>query len=115
MRALRARYPLELVSAKNDDSMNSTFGNRDAVDAQTAKLILHPLDAAARGLQSGDAVKVYNDRGSCLMTASVEDGVRPRRGARSLCKMEQAVPRWLWHKCIDFRPPCRHRRRTDFL
>jgi anaerobic selenocysteine-containing dehydrogenase len=75
--ALRARYPLELVSSKNDDSMNSTFGNRAAVDAQTAKLILHPADASARGLHSGDAVKVYNDRGSCLLIASVEDGVRP--------------------------------------
>ncbi len=26
---MRAHYPLELVSSKNDDSMNSTFGHRD--------------------------------------------------------------------------------------
>jgi anaerobic selenocysteine-containing dehydrogenase len=34
--ALRRKYPLELISPKNDDSMNSTFGHRDAVDLQTA-------------------------------------------------------------------------------
>ena len=27
--ALRRKYPLELISPKNDDSMNSTFGHRD--------------------------------------------------------------------------------------
>jgi anaerobic selenocysteine-containing dehydrogenase len=36
-RDLRARYPLELISPKNDDSMNSTFGDRDSVDLQTAR------------------------------------------------------------------------------
>ena len=29
---LLARYPLEMISPKNDDSMNSTFGNRPEVD-----------------------------------------------------------------------------------
>ena len=33
---LRTKYPLELISPKNDDSMNSTFGNREDVDRQTA-------------------------------------------------------------------------------
>ncbi|MGA2268484.1 MAG: hypothetical protein ABSH44_08455 [Bryobacteraceae bacterium] len=36
--ALRRKYPLELISPKNDDSMNSTFGHRDAMDLQTATL-----------------------------------------------------------------------------
>lgn len=27
---LRSKYPLELISSKNDNSMNSTFGNRPA-------------------------------------------------------------------------------------
>ena len=30
--SLRSKYPLELISPKNDDSMNSTFGHRDSVD-----------------------------------------------------------------------------------
>jgi anaerobic selenocysteine-containing dehydrogenase len=68
---LRARYPLELVSSKNDDSMNSTFGNRSSTDRQTAKLLVHQADASARDIENGDSVRVYNDRGSCILTAEV--------------------------------------------
>jgi anaerobic selenocysteine-containing dehydrogenase len=74
---LRSRYPLELVSSKNDDSMNSTFGNRPGTDAQTAKAFLHTVDAAARGIADGDSVRVYNDRGSCILTADVNGAVPP--------------------------------------
>ncbi|HXG31823.1 MAG TPA: molybdopterin oxidoreductase family protein [Bryobacteraceae bacterium] len=75
--ALRRRYPLELISPKNDDSMNSTFGNRPAVDRQTSHITLHPADAAARGIADGDPVRVFNDRGSLLLMARVADTVRP--------------------------------------
>lgn len=74
--ALRARYPLELVSSKNDDSMNSTFGFRAGVDAQTSILHMHTADAAARGIESGDRVRVFNDRGSIVLTADVDGTVR---------------------------------------
>jgi len=70
--ALASRYPLELVSAKNDDSMNSTFGHRLAVDEQTARLSIHPDDARARGIVQGMRVRVQNDRGYCFLTASVD-------------------------------------------
>jgi anaerobic selenocysteine-containing dehydrogenase len=72
--SLRTRYPLELISSKNDDSMNSTFGNRPQVDADTALLHLHHADAMTRGIQTGDRVRVFNDRGSLLLRADV-DGV----------------------------------------
>ncbi len=52
MRNSAAKYPLELISPKNDDSMNSTFGHRDAVDRATAALHLNSADAASRGIQS---------------------------------------------------------------
>jgi anaerobic selenocysteine-containing dehydrogenase len=74
---LRRKYPLELVSAKNDDSMNSTFGHRDSVDLQTAALHLCAQDAAARGIETSDQVRVFNDRGSCVLVAAVGDTVRP--------------------------------------
>jgi anaerobic selenocysteine-containing dehydrogenase len=73
---LRARYPLELISSKNDDSMNSTFGHRSAVDRQTAVVYLHASDAAARGIATGDLVRVFNDRGSLMLRADVDGGVR---------------------------------------
>ena len=71
---LRKRYPLEMISSKNDDSMNSTFGNRAGVDRQTAVMHLHSGDAEARGIRTGDRVRAFNDRGSLLLTAEV-DGV----------------------------------------
>ena len=75
--ALRRQYPLELISPKNDDSMNSTFGHRDAVDRQTATLEMHPDDAAARAIQDSDTVRAFNDRGSCVLEARVNGSVRP--------------------------------------
>jgi anaerobic selenocysteine-containing dehydrogenase len=75
--ALVSRYPLELVSAKNDDSMNSTFGHRRDVDEQTARLSIHPDDASRRGIVQGMLVRVANDRGSCFFVASVNNDVAP--------------------------------------
>jgi anaerobic selenocysteine-containing dehydrogenase len=69
--ALRRKYPLELISSKNDDSMNSTFGNRAGVDQDTAILHLHPTDAEPRAIRTGDRVRVFNDRGSLLLNAKV--------------------------------------------
>lgn len=74
---LRREYPLELISPKNDDSMNSTFGHRDSVDRDTATAHLHAADAAPRGIQTGDSVRIYNRRGSCLLVARVDESVRP--------------------------------------
>ncbi len=73
--ALRARFPLELISPKNDDSMNSTFGNRPDNDAQTAWITLNAADAARRGVAMGDQVRIYNERGSCVLAARVDDSV----------------------------------------
>ncbi len=74
-RQLAAKYPLEMISPKNDDSMNSTFGNRDIVDRQTAVLHIAVADAAGRGIADADQVRMWNDRGSCLMVARVDDTV----------------------------------------
>src|SRR5580658_654453 len=79
---LRRKYPFELISPKNDDSMNSTFGHRDAVDRETATLHLNGEDAARLGIHAEDQVRVYNGRGSCVLIASIDsasiDGaVRP--------------------------------------
>ncbi len=74
--ALRGKYPLELVSSKNDDSMNSTFGNRPGVDDDTSILHLHPSDAGPREIRSGDRVRVFNDRGSLLLKANVDGMVQ---------------------------------------
>jgi anaerobic selenocysteine-containing dehydrogenase len=74
---LVGKYPLEFVSAKNDDSMNSTFGVRPDVDAQTAIAYLHTQDAEPRAIRTGDRVRLFNDRGSYFAVANVDGVVRP--------------------------------------
>jgi anaerobic selenocysteine-containing dehydrogenase len=74
---LSAQFPLELISPKCDSGMNSTFGNRVEVAEQTGVLHIHALDAAARGISTGDAVRLFNARGSCELKAEVDETVRP--------------------------------------
>jgi molybdopterin guanine dinucleotide-containing S/N-oxide reductase-like protein len=73
------RYPLEFLSRKNDNYMNSTFANLDGhrkMELRTSqRLEMHPLDAQARGIRDGDAVRIFNDRGSLKLTALVNGSV----------------------------------------
>lgn len=73
--ALRKQYPLELVSAKADDAMNSTFGYRSELDQACAIASMHPGDAEARGIAAGDRVRIFNARGSVLLHAQVGGSV----------------------------------------
>jgi biotin/methionine sulfoxide reductase len=38
---------------------------------------LNPGDAARRGINNGDIVRVFNRRGACLAAATLDDGVMP--------------------------------------
>ncbi len=73
------RYPLEFLSRKNDNYMNSTFANLDGhrkMEAKTSqRLEMHPADANSRGIVDGDPVKVFNDRGWVHLTALVNGSV----------------------------------------
>jgi anaerobic selenocysteine-containing dehydrogenase len=57
--------------------MNSTFGNRADVDAQTAVLHVNSADAAARGIADGDPVRIFNSRASLVLRAAVDGVVGP--------------------------------------
>jgi anaerobic selenocysteine-containing dehydrogenase len=74
---LRARFPLELIASKSHDSMNSTFGNVPSAQAETATVFLHRDDAVPRGIENGDRVRIFNQRGSCTLIAEVDGVVRP--------------------------------------
>ncbi len=67
------RYPLEFLGRKADNYMNSTFANLDGhrkMESRTSqRLEMHPADAAARGIAEGDAVRIFNDRGTLTLTA----------------------------------------------
>ena len=67
------RFPLEFLSRKADNYMNTTFANLDGhrkMEARTSqRLEMHPFDAEARGIAEGDAVRIWNDRGALNLTA----------------------------------------------
>jgi len=69
------RFPLEFLSRKADNYMNSTFANLDGhrkMESRTSqRLEMHPTDAAARGIQDGDTVRIWNDRGKLKLTAMI--------------------------------------------
>jgi molybdopterin guanine dinucleotide-containing S/N-oxide reductase-like protein len=73
------RFPLEFLSRKADNYMNSTFANLDGhrkMEARTSqRLEMHPVDAKARGIADGDEVRVWNDRGTITLTALVNGSV----------------------------------------
>jgi anaerobic selenocysteine-containing dehydrogenase len=73
------RFPLEFLSRKADNYMNSTFANLDGhrrMEARTSqRLEMHPTDAKARGIANGDKVRVWNDRGEIVLTALVDGSV----------------------------------------
>jgi anaerobic selenocysteine-containing dehydrogenase len=72
-------YPLAMISPPARNFMNSTFVNvKSLQDIEGRPLLeIHPQDAAARGIQTGDAVRVYNDRGAHHCHANVCERARP--------------------------------------
>jgi anaerobic selenocysteine-containing dehydrogenase len=67
-------YPLALISPASDRTISSTLGELTGRDAA---LVMHPLDARARGLDEGDSVRVFNELGEVLCKLSIEPTVRP--------------------------------------
>ena len=76
--ALAARFPLTLVSSPAHQFLNSTFVNVASLRraAREPELVIHPMDAAPRDIETGARVRVHNDRGEFLAVARVSDQVR---------------------------------------
>ncbi len=74
-----ARYPLAMISPPARNFLNSTFVNVQSLrDIEGEPLLeIGEADALARGISSGDVVRVFNDRGSYLCKAAVSPRARP--------------------------------------
>lgn len=70
-----AMFPLNLISPSSDQRTNATFGGCVA-NKTVAPLELNPRDAQARGLESGNRVRVFNDLGEVELKVLVTDAVR---------------------------------------
>jgi anaerobic selenocysteine-containing dehydrogenase len=75
---LAARYPLQMVSPPAPSFLNSTFVNLIELRQLACEpaVEIHPRDAAARGIQNGQWVRVANDRGAFRARAVVGETVK---------------------------------------
>jgi anaerobic selenocysteine-containing dehydrogenase len=74
---LAARFPLTLISSPRHQFLNSTFVNVDSLRrGAEPELLLHPHDAARRGIAAGTRVLVENDRGHFVAIARTGDSIR---------------------------------------
>ena len=74
-----ALYPLAMISPPARNFLNSTFVNVKSLRSIEGEPVLemHSADADARGVKTGDAVRVFNQRGDYLVKAEVSARARP--------------------------------------
>jgi anaerobic selenocysteine-containing dehydrogenase len=72
------RYPLAFISPPAHHFLNSTFSSQPSLVRRESEptLVLHPDDAAPRGIADGAMVRTFNDRGAFLARARVSDAAR---------------------------------------
>ena len=74
-------HPLALISPASEKTISSTLGE---LRERAGMLHMHPSDAAARGLTTGDPVRVFNHLGEVHCPVAITTDVRP--GTVSLSK-----------------------------
>ena len=90
---LREQYPLLMEGHHFVARSHSTFDNVDYLrEAHNQAMWMNPVDAEARGIQNGDDVRVFNDRGSVLTRAFVTNRIRPGNAS---------MPQGAWYKPND--------------
>lgn len=73
------RWPLKLLTAPGYYQAHTTYSGVASLRTRQGPpvCVLHPADAAARGLCDGDAVELYNERGAVTFVLQVNDGAPP--------------------------------------
>jgi anaerobic selenocysteine-containing dehydrogenase len=80
------QYPLALISPASDKTISSTLGD---LRTRQATVYMHTEDALARGLTSGDAVRLFNALGEVHCLVEVGDAIAPGT---------VTMPKGLWRK-----------------
>jgi anaerobic selenocysteine-containing dehydrogenase len=77
--ARQAGYPLRLLTAPGYFQSHTAFSGVAFLCKREGApcAVLHPADAAARGLREGQTVRLFNDRGAIGLTLHVRDEVQP--------------------------------------
>ncbi len=75
------RWPLHLISNQPKDKLHSQFDHGGVSKNKKIKgrepVQINPRDAAARGLENGDIVRIFNARGACLAGVDIDPAIRP--------------------------------------
>jgi anaerobic selenocysteine-containing dehydrogenase len=76
--ALLERYPLQCIVPPNRFFLNSSFSQSERMRRRQRgpAVLLHPADAATRGVRGGDAVLVRSARGEARFTAELTEDTR---------------------------------------
>nr|WP_092069069.1 DMSO/selenate family reductase complex A subunit [Dendrosporobacter quercicolus]NSL47330.1 molybdopterin-dependent oxidoreductase [Dendrosporobacter quercicolus DSM 1736]SDL85505.1 anaerobic dimethyl sulfoxide reductase subunit A [Dendrosporobacter quercicolus] len=75
---LRETYPLQCIGHHYKRRVHSVFDNVDWMEeAGRQEVWVNALDAAERGLNDGELVKVYNDRGIIVLPVKVTSRIMP--------------------------------------
>jgi anaerobic selenocysteine-containing dehydrogenase len=76
---IRSGTGLQLITGKSLHFLNSGYSNMDRLRRRAGELLveIHPADARTRRVATGDAVRVWNERGEVRAVCSVSERVRP--------------------------------------
>ena len=74
-----AEFPLAMISPPARNFLNSSFVNLQSLrDIETEPVLeMHPEDAQMRGIQEGDVIRVFNQRGTYHCKARLNNRARP--------------------------------------
>jgi anaerobic dimethyl sulfoxide reductase subunit A len=74
----RDTFPLQMIGHHYKQRTHSTYGNVPWMqEAAPQEVWINPIDAAARSIQLGDMVEVFNDRGRIRLPAKVTTRILP--------------------------------------
>ncbi len=74
-------YPLHLISNQPKNKLHSQMDHGGYSKSFKIKdrepIEMNSIDASSRGINKGDIVKLFNDRGACLAGVNINDNIRP--------------------------------------
>lgn len=75
---LQETYPLQMIGHHYKQRTHSTYGNSEWMkEVALQEVWINEIDATARGIQMGDLIEVFNDRGRIQLPAKVTARMMP--------------------------------------